>query len=207
MSEALERIKLRNDFYKDNFRRIVFVLLLSLFINLVLMGVVLFMSTKQPEPVYFATTPEGQLFSVKSLDSPILENSAILSWVSRSVPQIYQLDPQNYRTDIARVEPLFTPLGWKQFTNQYAKVIENVTTNGVTVGAVLYDVPVVLRTGNFGGVDSWQVQVPLLISYQKDEKVQPQKVIMQLVLQKRKNTESNELLGIAQVLEKVVDAT
>ncbi len=204
MPEALERVKLRNDFYKDNFRRVVLVLLISLVMNVALMGTVLFMSLKPTQFVYFATTSDGRLVELSGKDAPVLDNAAVLAWASRHIPEVYQLDPLNYRSDLQRVQELFTPDGWSQFMSAYAKVINNVRDNSITMGASIYDVPVVLRAGVFGGSMSWQLQIPLLVSYQKDGKVDTKKIIMQVILQKADNNQSKELLGIAQVLEKDV---
>ncbi len=205
MSDALERVVLRNDFYKDGFRRMVTVLLISLVVNVILLGSLFFLGSRHPDPVYFATTQDGQLIQLNGAQQPLLNDQAILAWVNRNIPQLYQFDYVNYRSSLQRSRQYFTSSGWQQFMQEFAPVVSQVTNGGLVVSAALYDTPVIVKSGVFGGIPSWGVQVPLLVSYQKDGKVQTQHIIMQVLLQKADPNDSTQLLNITQVIEKKMD--
>lgn len=207
MNDALERVTLRNHFYQDNFRRVVLILLISLFINIILLGALFFLYTRQAAPVYFASTTDGQLIQVNSRSQPIMNNQALLAWVSRNVPQLYAIDYANYRQNLQNMQQYFTPLGWQQFSTAFAPMIDNVLQNKLVVSATLYDVPVILMSGTFGGIHSWQVQVPLLVSFAEGDKVQTQHMILQLIIQPSTSSQSGQVFGITQVLEKVVSTS
>jgi intracellular multiplication protein IcmL len=92
MKDALKLVTLRNAFYKDGFRRLSFVLLMSLLLNVILVCSVLFLSFHRPPARYFATTPQGKLIALKPRNEPVLSSTAISDWVARSVPQIFDID-------------------------------------------------------------------------------------------------------------------
>ena len=204
MSDALERVVMRNDFYKDNFRRMVFVLLLSLLANLILLISLIVMSIERAAPVYFASTSDGRLISVDGQSMPAIDNAAVLAWVSRTVPQLYAINYVSFHDQIVTMRNYFTPLGWQQFADQFSPLIAKVQQQKLIVSATLYDTPVVLMSGMYAGTQSWQVQVPVLVSYQEGDKVQTNRVIMQLMVQRTTDSQTGQALTINQVLEKGV---
>lgn len=201
--EALRTVKLRNDFYRDNFRRMVWILLVSILLNVGLIVVLLFMTTHRPQPVYFATSNDGRLVRLQPRTDPVMNNTAVLSWVSRSVPAIYRLDFLNYRSQLNAVRKYFTPYGWKQFVNAFAPTIERIKKQHLVASAAPAGVPVIMREGIVNGVFSWQVQIPLVVSFQKGSTEQVQHVVWTLILQRVNNTQSDQLLGISQVVQTV----
>ena len=96
-NNALELVTLRNNFYRDNFRRMVWVLLISLIVNVILLAGLVTLSNRQPHSYYFATTSDGQIIPIVPLEQPLMTDEAVRSWVARNVPQIYTLDFVNYR--------------------------------------------------------------------------------------------------------------
>ena len=59
--DRIALVKLRNGFYKDGFRRMTFVLLISLIVNLILIISLLITRNKVLPPVYFAANSDGSL--------------------------------------------------------------------------------------------------------------------------------------------------
>lgn len=201
--EALKAVKLRNEFYKDNFRRMAFVLLLSVLLNAGLIITVLFMSTHQPQPVYFATSNDGRLVRLQALNRPVLGQTAVLSWVSRAVPEIYKLDFINYRSQLNTSRKYFTSYGWKQFLNAFAPTIDKIKTQQLVASAAPAGVPVLIRNGIVNGIYTWQVQIPLVVSFQKGETEQSQRVFWTVIVQRVNNQDTDQLLGISQVVQTV----
>ena len=54
-------VTMRNNFYRDSYTRILFVLLLSITLNFGLAGTVLYVVTNPPQPKYFATSINGRI--------------------------------------------------------------------------------------------------------------------------------------------------
>ena len=59
--EAFEIVRLRYNFYRDNYRRLVITLLLMIIINLGLIGTLVYLLTHCPAPQYFATSADGTI--------------------------------------------------------------------------------------------------------------------------------------------------
>lgn len=125
-NNALEQVKLRNDFYKDNFRRIIWLLLISLILNVALALAFVFYSAKPAQKFFFATTDDGQLIPLYPTVQPVVTNATVLNWVSSNVPQIYALDFVHYREELNDVQKYFTPPGWSQFQNAFAGQLKDI---------------------------------------------------------------------------------
>lgn len=202
-SDALKAVKLRNDFYKDNFRRMAFVLLLSVLLNAILIITTLFLSLHQPKPVYFATTPKGSLIKLVPLNQPNMTSEAITSWVARNVPKIYQLDFMNYRPQILSVRQYFTTYGWGQFLHAFSGVLKKIRDEKLVANASPNGPPIITRNAIIHGVYSWEVQVPMVVTYQKGSTQYIQKVVWSVVVQRVNNVHNNHLLGISQIVQTV----
>ena len=94
---ALEVVKLRKNFYRDNYRLVVAGLILCLIIIAALVGLVYYMQTHQRKPTYFATTSDGRLIKMTPLNQPNMSDHAILQWTSKAITSLYTYNFQNYR--------------------------------------------------------------------------------------------------------------
>lgn len=200
---ALEKITLRNEFYKDNFRRILWLLLLSLIINVVLVIGFIFYSAKPNEKFFFATTDDGQLIPLYPTSIPVVTNSTVINWVSNNVPNIYALDFVHYRSELNTSQQYFTSAGWSQFQQAFQGQLQDILNGKLITTASVADVPVVTGTGIFNGVYKWQVQVPLIISLQQGATVTTQNVLLTLVVDRVNNVSNHQILGISQIIQQV----
>lgn len=199
--DALQLVTLRNHFYRDNFRRVSLILLLSVLLNIVLIVALFFVSDNRPQPLFFATTNDGQLLPLSAQNQPIMNDQAVITWVSRAAPQIMGLDFLNYRQQIENSHTYFTDYGWNQFMTAIGATLDQVKNQQLVVKAVPSDVPVITAKGLVNGVYTWKVQVPLTISYQKNGRVDVKKVVWSLIVQRVNNNTSNQLLGISQIVQ------
>ncbi|OAJ35393.1 type IVB secretion system apparatus protein IcmL/DotI [Piscirickettsia salmonis] len=200
MNLALEKVKLRNDFYRDNFRRISAILMISVMLNLFLLigfGLSIYF---RPEPKYFATSNNGQILRLKSLSNPIEADSAVISWLANAVPAINQLDFLNYRSEMKEKRRYFTKYGWDQYLEAFKDTVSKVTGEKYILRATISDVPVVVQKGQINGAYSWKLQVPLLLTFQKGDKRSTQSVYWTVVIQ-RSNEFSDNLFGISQIIQ------
>lgn len=202
---SLELVKLRSDFYKDNFRRMVWVLLISLVLNVILAISLIFFSHQPARTYFFATTSDGRLIPVVPLVEPNMSDTAVTNWVSNNLPQVYALDFVHYRSQLQSMQGIFTQYGWQQFIQASGPFLSNIVNNQLVTSATLTNVPIVVQKGIINGVYSWQVQVPLLISSQKAGTQTTQNVIVRLIVQRVNNIASQQLLGISQIVQQNVN--
>ena len=83
--DALKTVALRNSFYRDSYRRVLIVLLISIIINISLAAVLVYMITHPPLPRYFATSINGRITPLFALDEPNQSDSAVLQWANHSI--------------------------------------------------------------------------------------------------------------------------
>lgn len=164
---ALERITLRNEFYRDKFRTmatatpiLVIALLVSISLNVVL-------ATKTSEKFFFTVDGAGRVVPVRALNEPYVTESFLINWVNEKVARAYSLDPQNFRRQTADLAPDFTPDGYKQYVGSLidSGTIDFMTKNLLVSTAVPLGAPVVIDRGEVNGVYFWKVQVPMLVQY------------------------------------------
>ncbi len=201
MSKTLQAVKLRNDFYRDNFRRIVLVAILSFLLNIILCVALYFTNTKPTQVLYFAVTQQGELIKMQPLSSPVLGPEQLESWVTENVPKIYAIDYVHFQDELRGVRQYFTDYGWNQFTQAFQPTLNKITSGQYVVSAAVTDVPYIVGMKLINGVASWQVQVPIKITFRQGDQASTENVVWVLVLQRVNNAASNQLVGISQIVQ------
>ncbi len=199
----LEQVKLRNDFYKDGFRRLVWVVLVSIILNIVLVAAVVMNKQLPPEKYFFSTDNTGQLIPLYPTTQPVVTNATVLNWVSSNIPNIYQLDFIHYRSQLNAMQGYFTPQGWSQFQSAFSSQLSEIISNQQIVSAAPNGVPVITGTGVFNGVFMWQVQMPLVLYFQKGSTQTSQDILLTIVVSRVNNVAAHQLLGVSQIIQQV----
>jgi intracellular multiplication protein IcmL len=166
--DALELVRLRNNFYRDNYRRLVMALLAMLALNAALIGIIIYQYTTRPEPRYFATSADGKITPIYALDVPVVSASALLSWANQAAVAAFSYNFANYRQALQSASEYFTPEGWKDFEAalESSNNLEAVKAKKLVVSAVATGAPVIIDQGVIYGRYSWKVQMPLLVNFQ-----------------------------------------
>jgi len=182
--DASEVIKLRNNFYRDNYKRVVSSVLFLLIINVSLVGVVFYQIANRPEPQYFATSVDGRVIPLYPLSEPMMAPTELLQWASRVAVAAYSYNFVNYRDALQSVQNNFTPDGWKYFEDALkgARNLESVIAKKLVVSAVATAAPVILDQGVINGRYAWKVQMPLLVTYQSASEQTQQPVVVTIVV-------------------------
>lgn len=200
--DALQVVKLRNEFYRDNYRKVVAALLLSFFIILILAGSLFYIVTNPPAPRYFATTNDGRIVPLIPFNRPNLSNAAVLQWANTAATAAYSYNFVNYRQALQQAANYFTPEGKQMFFNA-VKSSNNLTAviaKKLIVSAVATGVPVVLEQGVMLGRYTWKVQIPMLITYQSASQFSQQSVTVTMLIVRVSPLESVRGIGIAQFI-------
>lgn len=182
--DAVELVRLRNNFYRDNYRRMVIVLLVMLIINVALVGTVFYQIANRPEPRYFATTTDGRIMPIYPLSEPMWAPAELLQWAHRAAIAAHSYNFVNYRDAFQQLQNQFTPEGWNYFESALkdARTLDMVLTKKLIVSAVATGTPVILDQGVIAGRYAWKVQIPLLITYQSGSEQTQQPVTALMII-------------------------
>lgn len=198
--DALVAVTLRNEFYRDSYRKVMIALLLCIFIILSLIGAFVYIITHPPAPQYFATTTDGRITPLVPLDQPNLSQSALLQWANTAAVAAYTYNFVNYRQALQEASNYFTPDGWSGFLSALkdSNNLDAVLSKKLIVSAVATGAPVVLGQGLLDGIYSWKVQMPMLITYQSASQFSQQSVTVTMLITRISTLNSARGIGIAQ---------
>lgn len=183
--DSLELVRLRNNFYRDNYRRVMTLLLVMMLVLLCLIGTLIYVVLHRPEPKYYATTQSGHVLQLVPLNEPILSSTAILNWASEVATATYTYSFVNYRDKLQALEPDFTKNGWTNFMKgmQDSSSLSAVEKRKLVVSAVVAGTPVIANQAVLSGRYAWKVQVPILVTYQSaSEKYQNTYTVTMVIL-------------------------
>ncbi len=78
ISEILDSIKRRKNFYRDHYRKAVTTLFFTLIINIVLITALIYVKLTQPEPKFYATSNVGGITLLKALNAPNMSDKPLI---------------------------------------------------------------------------------------------------------------------------------
>lgn len=182
--DAIELIRLRNNFYRDNYRRVLFALLLLLLLDISLVGIIYYQITNRPAPQYFATSTDGRITPIYPLSDPMMAPSELLQWASRAAVDAYNYNFVDYRDALQKIQNNFTPDGWTYFMQalQNSRTLETVLAKKLVVSSVATGTPIIQDQGVINGRYAWKVQMPMLVTYQSSSEHTQQPLIVTMVI-------------------------
>ena len=132
------------------------------------------------------------------LDQPNMSVSSLLQWVTSSVVSVNTFDFVNYRDQLQKASEFFTAEGWQAYLTalQSSRNLDAVIQKKLTVTAVATGAPVIVRQWLENGVMTWQIQLPVLITYQSASNYVPQNNIIILKVQRISTLLSPNGIGI-----------
>jgi intracellular multiplication protein IcmL len=157
--DALEQVTLRNNFYRDSYRKLAAALLALIAIILALVGIIFYQTAHVPTPKYFATTESGRIIQLTPLNQPNMSNA---------VTSIYDFNFTNFRNQLQNSRQYFTSSGWDAFVNaiKASNLLSTVQDKKLIVSAVLTAAPIVTTQYELGGRYVWKIQMPISVAYQ-----------------------------------------
>ena len=198
-SRAMEMVYLRNQFYRDSYRRVMRILLLSLVVTAALLSVLAYVIFNPPEPKYFAVTPAGRITPVVPLDQPNLSPSAIVQWAQQASTAAFSYNFVNYRQELQAASQFFTAEGWGYFIKalQNSRNLNTINDKKLVVSSVVTKTPVITWSGNLpDGSFAWRVQLALLVTYQSPSYLSKQNVVVSMLIKRVKTIYSARGIGI-----------
>lgn len=200
---GLGTVVVRNEFYRDGYRALLkLTVLLALIIVALVVGLFAITNSRVPENRYFATTEDGRLIPMVSLNQPNLSTPALMSWVAQSSTEVMTFGFNDYRRRLQESSRNFTRRGWESFTRalEQSRIIAGVEANQQVITAVPSGAPILKSENLVGGRYQWVVQMPLTLSYQAGANRRTQNMLVTVVIVRVPRLESANGVGIDQWL-------
>lgn len=196
--DVLTAISERNQFYRDSYRKVLLSLIFSIFSIILLVAAIIYIAVNPPKPRYFATYANGSLAPMIPLDQPNMSVSALSQWVTTAVIAVNTYDFVNYRDQLQKASEYFTADGWQAYLQalQGSRNLDAVLQKKLTVTAVATGAPVIIRQWLDSGVATWQIQLPVLITYQSASNYVAQNNIIILKVRRISTLQNPNGIGI-----------
>lgn len=201
----LGNVVIRNQFYRDGYRTLTKIAVVQAIIILALVvSTGIFYNTHQPVRTYFATTEDGRVISMVPLSQANLTKPALLSWAAQAASETMTFGFHDFRRRLQESSRHFTRRGWSSFVRalENSGMIETVTDNRQVISATPRGAPTILAEGLLpNGVYRWEVEIPMLITYELGQTKQSQNTTLRLVIVRVPKLESPNGVGIEQWLQ------
>ncbi|MHB1946488.1 MAG: DotI/IcmL/TraM family protein [Gammaproteobacteria bacterium] len=195
--EELQVVRLRDDFYRDGFYKIVLALAVIVIAIILLVALSIYIYLSKPAPVYFSADNEWRILQPVPLDKPYLHEPDLIQWVSEAIPNVFTFDFLHYSDQLKGVNPYFTPNGLSKFlalVNVYANA-DKVQNSKLFISCSPSGAPFIINQGELNGRYGWWVQMPITLNYITVDKSSATDLVLQ-VLVVRVSTLDN-LYGVA----------
>lgn len=165
--DGLTLVLLRNEFYRDNYHRVVIVLLLAILVNLLLALTIVYKWTHPPQPQYFPTTSDGRMILLHPLTDPAVSDDFVIQWATNAVSASFSLDYVHWRAQLQTASNNFTPYGWQWFLKALESTnnLKTLTTQKMVSDASITGAPQITQKAILDGHYAWKVEMPILVTY------------------------------------------
>ncbi|MBU6234879.1 MAG: type IVB secretion system apparatus protein IcmL/DotI [Alphaproteobacteria bacterium] len=198
---ALGRVIVRNEFYRDGYRTLLKVAFIEgIAILCLIITIVVIVNAYRPENRYFATTEDGRVVPMVALSEPNLSRPAVLSWAAQAASETLTFGFHDYRRRLQESSRHFTRKGWGSFVKalQDSGMIESVEQNRQVLTAAPRAAPTILSEGILAGIYQWQVELPMMVTYQIGQQTRNVSMNIRLTIVRVPKLESPNGIGIEQ---------
>lgn len=207
---GLEAVMFRNNFYRNNYRRMVSLNLLLLLVICGLIGFIAYQHHTRPTPTYFATSTDGKILEVLPLNRFDISENELFQWAMEAARASYSYDFVNYRQKLQTAQQYYTTVGYNSLLAaiRESRNLELVKDKKMTTAARISGAPsLVQRQGRTNpweenGRVTWEVQFPMDVLYTngKPEDQIIQRLIVTLVIERVPVWDSSMGIGIRSII-------
>ncbi len=196
--DPLVLVSLRNKFYRDSYRRLLFVLTVSFMMNIGLGSTLWYMMTHPPKPVYFATNLSGRVMPLFSLKEANRSDDSVINWGTNAAIAAFTYNYTNYRKEFQSASGFFTGKGWDNFliALKDSNNLAAVTKKKLLVSAQLIKKARIVKRGTPKGRYSWLLKIPLLVTYQSTVQFTQQSVEVTMMVSRVSTLNAPSGIGI-----------
>lgn len=170
--KTLEVVLARQAFYQESYRKLALaVVLLSLLAVALASLNYHYLSHRKRPPEFFAMTCDGNFATLTPLSQPYVTDAQLLAWANKVLTSVYSFDFVHYREQLEKVSHSFNSAGWRSFGEVFRKArnLETVLSKRLLVSAEPTAAPTITRRGVVSGRYTWQVSMPILVTYQNSD--------------------------------------
>lgn len=176
--------------YRSQFHRamkLALCLIIALCLSLTVSALLLL---NQPQPRYFAATPDLRLAPMVPLDQPLLTQEGLLTWASNVITGAMSLNFLEWREKMESIRPHFEDEAFKSFlaSLQSSGILDMIRDKRLSASAVATRAPVIIASGLVGGKATWRIEFPLIVSYESSQGVESTQKLLATVLICRAST-------------------
>jgi intracellular multiplication protein IcmL len=187
MSKGAQELEFStNQLYRDHYRAALGGVILMSVLTAVLVGILIFMTLKPTKPKYYATTTTGVVVPLFSLSQPVVTKPYLLQWASLATRAAYNLSFDNYQAQLKSASAYFTANGFAKFNKalKTSGLLNEVINKKLVMSAVVNGDPVIVKNFISRGVHMWEVQLPLLVSFESASENRTMNLLVSMRIQR-----------------------
>lgn len=148
-------------------------------------------------------------FEELPLKQPNLTNDELLNWVTDAIVSIYSYNYLNAEQALNKSRQYFTDNGYDSFMKalKESKNLETVKSKKLIVNALAQSSATILKEGDVDGVYTWQIQLPLEVTYQGANNDFKQNMDIQVEVVRQTYTQTPKGIAINAVTAKLLSTT
>jgi len=166
--EELKVIRLKNDFYRDGFRKVLFSLGVIIVAIFAIIATSVYLYLTKPKPINFPVYADWRILLAVPEKQPYLTEADLGQWVSNTLQEIFVFNFYQYNMQLEQHKKFFTDKGkqiYVDFLNNYASE-KTVTETKIFVLAKAEEAPLIRDKGELpDGRYAWLVDMKLKITY------------------------------------------
>lgn len=182
--EELQVVRLKDDFYRDGFYKILLALLTILvaITFLVLLSVSLFLA--KPAPVNFRVDNDFRILPNVPVDQEYISQPDLIQWISQTLPIVFTFDFVSYTKQLKNAAQYFTSNGWSKYLDQINVYVNfnSVQDQKIFVNSYAAGAPFVLNQGVLSGKYAWWIQMPINVHYITVDRHSIQPLVIQALI-------------------------
>lgn len=165
--EALQILGLKEDFYRDSFGKVIFIVISMIIAIILLVTLSVYLYLNKPRPTTFPVDQEWRVQKSVPVNQPYPLTPDMLQWMTRVFNEIFVLDFVRYQKQVIDYSRYFTDEGLTIYKNQLNNFANynNIQTNHLFVTATPTAAPTIINQGLLAGRYAWWVQVPITINF------------------------------------------
>ncbi len=189
----------RMHFYQSSYKTILRIAVSEAMIVLLLVFLLFaVIQMHRPEDLYYIQSTDGELIQMDALKEPNLSVKALVSWSSQAATEVMTFGFNDYRRRFQESSRNFTPIGWESFYKgmERSRILTNVEENQQYIIAAPAGPAILVAQGLNKGRYEWQVQVPLVITYQAQAAISSEWMLITMTLVQLQQADGASGVGI-----------
>ena len=152
--------------------------------------------------VTVAATSDGRLVPLTQLSEPIMTDAALKTWTVTAVTEAFTLGHHDWRMRLGAVRESFTDRGYESFVNglEESRFLERIRERLQVSSSVARGVPVVTSTFLHGDRLVWQIEFPLLVTFEAGSKTFSQELVAEVLVMRVPLWEREAGIAIEQLI-------